>query len=242
MTGDLARWQADGNIEFLGRNDSQVKIRGFRIEPGEIESILLKKKEISDAIVIVKRDKNAENYLCAYFVSTRKVPTGELREYLDARLPDYMIPSYFYQVKEIPLSINGKVDREKLSAYESNLDTGIDYIAPNTDMEKKIAAIWMDLLDLEKVGILDNFFHIGGNSLKVMLLYRRLKEELNLDISVVSLFEHATIGSFIQYLSEQEKQERMMVHKEIERADEISKARDRKRKRIVKRGIGAPIG
>jgi tyrocidine synthetase-3 len=234
-TGDLARWFPDGNIEYLGRVDHQVKIRGFRIEPGEIERRLMSHPRVKNVVVIPKEETNSEKNLCAYVVPDGEFNVLEMREFLSGMLPNYMIPAYFYQVEEIPLTANGKVDRKKLAAYESNLETGIEYIAPNTDLEKKIADIWRDILKLDKVGVMDDFFLIGGNSLKVILLFRRLKEELNLDISVVSLFDHASIGSLINYLSEKDKQESIIAGKEIERANEINMAKERKRKQIAKR-------
>jgi amino acid adenylation domain-containing protein len=234
-TGDLARWLPDGNIEYLGRVDHQVKIRGFRIEPGEIERRLMSHPQVKNVVVIPKEETNSEKNLGAYIVPGGEFDVLEMREFLSGMLPNYMIPAYFYQVEEIPLTANGKVDRKKLATYESNLDTGIEYIAPNTDLEKKIADIWRDILKLDKVGVMDNFFLIGGNSLKVILLFRRLKEELNLDITVVSLFDHASIGSLIHYLSEKDKQESIITGKEIQRANEISMAKERKRKQIAKR-------
>ncbi|MGD2090956.1 MAG: non-ribosomal peptide synthetase, partial [Candidatus Aminicenantes bacterium] len=241
-SGDLGKWRSDGNVEFLGRLDQQVKIRGFRIEPGEIETQLMNHPQVKNVVVTAKKEANSEKDLCAYIVSDRHLNVLEIREFLSGTLPDYMIPAYFYQVEDIPLTANGKVDGKKLATYESNLDPGIEYIAPTTDMEKRIAEIWKDILKLDKVGLMDNFFQIGGNSLKVILLFRRLKERLNLDFSVVLLFDHPTIGSFIKYLSENDQQESTIIGKDIERANEIDRAKQRKRKQIAKRKKGAANG
>lgn len=241
-SGDLGKWSTHGTVTFLGRIDNQVKIRGYRVEPGEIERRLMEHDRVENAVVMTKDDPDSGKNLCAYIVSDTELNVLEIREFLAVGLPEYMLPSYFYRVDDIPLTSNGKVDGKKLTANEAGLDPGTEYIAPGTDLEKKIAEIWKDVLNVDNVGVMDNFFHMGGNSLKVILLYRRLQEELNLDISVVSLFDHATIGSFTSYLDEKEINEQKTREKEIERADDINKAKDRKKRQMAKRKRGVSRG
>lgn len=215
-TGDLAQLLPDGNIEISGRKDFQVKILGFRIEPGEIETVLLQHPDISEAVVLVKRagegmipDKNSRQadmdyYLCAYFLSKNIIETSQLREYLSGRLPYYMIPSHFIKLDKMPLTANGKIDRKSLDSAGTKLSASVVYVPPKTDMESTVADIWKEVLGLDKIGINDNFFDLGANSMDVILLNNKLKETLNIDISVVSIYRYSTIKSFIDYLSKEE--------------------------------------
>ncbi|MCP4147377.1 MAG: amino acid adenylation domain-containing protein, partial [bacterium] len=178
-TGDLARWLDDGNIEFLGRIDQQVKIRGFRIELGEIETQLRKHKEIKEAVVIVRQEeKGREQFLCAYLVSENGLKITQLREYLTLHLPEYMIPSFFIHMDEIPLNPSGKTDHKAL------LKTGIEVHgkieAPQTEVEKKMTALWAEILDRDKtqLSIDNNFFELGGHSLKATILISKMHKEM----------------------------------------------------------------
>jgi acyl-coenzyme A synthetase/AMP-(fatty) acid ligase len=169
-TGDLARWLPDGNIEFLGRIDHQVKVRGFRIELGEIESRLVEYEGLKEAVVTAQEDRTGDKHLLAYIVpSAGKVGEGQLREYLSAKLPDYMVPSYFIHLDELPLTTSGKIDRKSLPQPSEETFAGkVQYAAPRTDAEVKLVAIWSDILGLrrETIGIDDNFFERGGAFLK----------------------------------------------------------------------------
>jgi len=214
-TGDLAQWLPDGTIELLGRIDHQLKIRGFRIEAGEIENRLRMKEGIKEALVIAREDKNSDKYLCAYVVpdgtygawdmehggEAPAVLVEELREFLSKTLPGYMIPSYFMPLEKFPLNPNGKIDRKALPAPE--VKTGREYIAPSNENEEKLVQIWADVLGLEKekIGVNDNFFDLGGNSLKVMQVSGKLKETFQQDIPVIAMFQYTTIGSFAHYLN-----------------------------------------
>jgi amino acid adenylation domain-containing protein len=217
-TGDRARWLPDGNIQFLGRTDFQVKIRGFRIEPGEIENQLLKHEEINEAVILVKEpdagkagsptgpDSPGDNtkYLSAYIVSERAFNISELREYLQKELPPYMIPSTFVKVDRIPLTPNGKVDRKALESYDTGttLSTGVEYVAPRNQIEKTIAGIWKELLNLEEVGIDENFFDLGGTSLDIYRFNLKFKEAFEEEEVVLKMFRYPTIRAFARYLSE----------------------------------------
>ena len=169
-TGDLARWLPDGNIEFLGRLDYQVKIRGYRIELIEIESRLLKHEVIKEAVVISKEDPQGGKYLAAYFTGERELTGMELREHLSKELPDYMIPSSFIQLEKLPLTSNGKIDRKALPEPDGNINTGVKYEAPTNETEHKLVEIWREILGVESIGINDNFFTLGGHSLKATTL------------------------------------------------------------------------
>jgi amino acid adenylation domain-containing protein len=218
-TGDLGRLMADGSIECMGRKDSQVKIRGFRIETGEIETILLNHEAIREAVVITRTDTNGNVHLCAYIVpapSSSPSPTGkaftftitELRKYLSAELPDHMIPSYFIELDKLPLTPNGKIDRKKLPEPEPiRPQLEVTYIAPETGIEKKISDTWKGVLNLDKVGVNDSFFDLGGTSFDIIKIMSQLYDIFKKDIPVVSVFRYPTIRSFVEYLRREERVE-----------------------------------
>ncbi|HLP59025.1 MAG TPA: condensation domain-containing protein, partial [Candidatus Deferrimicrobium sp.] len=195
-TGDLARWLDDGNIEFLGRMDHQVKIRGFRIETGEIETVLLKHNAIRSAVVLAKE----EGYLCAYFTSEKEIPSSLLREYTAIYLPDYMIPSYFIRLEKIPLTSSGKIDRKALP--EPGLLIGREYTAPTGKVEEKLAEIWAEVLGIsrETIGAENNFFHLGGHSLRATVLMSKIHKYLNIKIPLEEIFKTPTIRGLALYV------------------------------------------
>lgn len=194
-TGDLARWQADGNLEFLGRIDFQLKIRGFRVEPEEIEQQLLAIDSIKEATVLGKEGKNGEKYLCAYIVSEGTADQAQIQEKLARRLPDYMVPSRFVFMSKLPLTPSGKVDRKALPDPEESAGR-VDYAPPQNEIEKALAGIWENVLIVEKPGIDDDFFDIGGNSLKLSQIFMRINahyQEYPKVVSVQDLFDNRTI-------------------------------------------------
>jgi tyrocidine synthetase-3 len=201
-TGDLARRLPDGSVEFMGRRDHQVKIRGFRIELGEIESCLLSHDDIKEAVVIIDEDPSVNRRrLCAYIVSHRPLAAGDLRRYLSERLPDYMIPSFFISLERIPLTPNGKVDHRALPGPE--IKTGEDYAAPRDEIEEKLAAIWAEVLDLKRaVGIDDNFFHLGGHSLKAAVSVSRIHRVMGARVPLVQIFKTPTVRGLARCISE----------------------------------------
>ncbi len=199
-TGDLTKWMPDGNIEYLGRIDNQVKIRGFRIELGEIENELLKHSEIKEAIVIDKVDKNGNKYLCGYIVSERELTVSELKEHLLKNLPDYMVPAYFITLDKLPLSANGKADRKALPEPDGSINTGVEYAAPANEIEEKLVSIWQELLQLEKVGINDNFFDLGGNSLSIIKMHTKIEEQNIGKIKVTDIFANPTISKLSEFI------------------------------------------
>ncbi|EQB89765.1 hypothetical protein M918_18990 [Clostridium sp. BL8] len=203
-TGDLARWLPDGNIEFLGRIDNQVKIRGFRIELGEIENRLLQHENIKEAAVLVKENKDSEKYICAYVVSDKKLQELDLKGYLKETLPEYMVPAYFVQVEKMPLKTNGKLERRALP--EPNLDVTLtEYEAPRNKVEETLSKIWSEILGVEKVGINDNFFDLGGHSLKATMLMAKIHKELNKEVPLKELFKMPTIKELSQYIKNAEE-------------------------------------
>ncbi|MCP4157627.1 MAG: amino acid adenylation domain-containing protein, partial [bacterium] len=190
-SGDLARLTQNGEMEYMGRIDHQVKIRGYRIELGEIENHLLRCDKVNDAVVLHKRDENGGSYLCAYIVSLEELSPDRLRNNLAKTLPHYMIPAYFMTITNIPLTSNGKIDRKALP--EPALKTGEDYTAPGNDIQKTLVGIWQDVLGLEKVGIGDNYFNVGGDSIKAIKLLNVINNELKSNLKIADLFVAETI-------------------------------------------------
>ena len=203
-TGDLARWLPDGKIEFLGRIDNQVKVRGFRIELEEIENQLLKHEHIKEALVRVRTDDRGDKYLCAYVVTSIDVSLAALREYLKGKLPDYMIPSYFIKLESMPLNVNGKVDTALLPEPEPGFDPASEYVAPSNHFEEILSNVWMDVLGVDRVGINDNFFTLGGDSIKAIQIMARLKKQ-NLKTEIKALFQYPTIAELSRYVTRDER-------------------------------------
>jgi amino acid adenylation domain-containing protein len=205
-TGDLARWLPGGQIEFLGRIDQQVKIRGFRIEPAEIEAVLGKHPEVAAAAVLVRRETDGEKRLVACVVPRSAPPPspGELRAFLKERLPEAMIPAAFVTVGALPLNANGKVDRRALDALAAaSLEGGegraaSSYMAPRTPVESAIAQIWQEVLGVDRVGVTDNFFDLGGHSLLVMRVLSRIRCALHVDLPAQTLFEAPTVAALAE--------------------------------------------
>jgi amino acid adenylation domain-containing protein len=195
-TGDLARYQLDGNIEFLGRLDHQVKIRGFRIELSEVEAVLCNHPQVQQAVAIAIADLNGNKRLVAYVVvnDEEHLSTQQLREYLQQQLPAYMVPSVFVILDTLPLTPNGKVDRKALPAPDGEIEREHEYVAPRTEIEQILVNIFSEVLGIETIGIHDNFFELGGHSLLATQLISRLRQALQIDISVRILFETSTIA------------------------------------------------
>ncbi|WP_026579340.1 bacitracin non-ribosomal peptide synthetase BacC [Bacillus sp. SB47] len=199
-TGDLAKWLPDGNIEFIGRIDHQVKIRGFRIELGEIESRLEMHEDINETIVIVREDEESRPYICAYITAKREISLDELKGFLGEKLPDYMIPAYFVNMDKLPLTKNGKVDRKALPEPDRTMGAESEYEAPRNETEEKLAAIWRDILKVEKAGINDHFFELGGHSLKAAAMAARIRKELKAEIPLGQIFKTPTIKGLGEYI------------------------------------------
>ncbi len=216
-TGDLARWLPDGNIEYLGRADNQVKIRGFRIEIGEIENQLSKLKEIKEAVVVAKSDNNGDKYLCGYITAEQEVAITSIKEELSKELPAYMIPNYMLQIDKIPLTTNGKIDKKALPEIDMEQMLETEYEAPGNEIEEKLVEIWEEVLDRKHVGINDNYFDLGGHSLKAVLIISKIKKELKVEIKVRELFENPTIKALGMIIESSEKKEYITINKAEEK-------------------------
>ena len=205
-TGDLGRCLADGSIQYLGRRDHQVKIRGFRVELGEVEARIKEVEAVADGVVVLREDRPEDTSLVAYYVvrEGQAVETSDVRRHLQAKLPEYMVPQHFVELASLPLTPNGKVDRKALPRPEADSVLEQGYVAPRTETEQKIAAVWQEVLSREKVGVHDNFFDIGGFSLLMAKVQNKLQKDLNKPISMVTLFQYPTIGSLCNYLCSSE--------------------------------------
>ncbi|MCP5102465.1 MAG: AMP-binding protein, partial [bacterium] len=211
-TGDMVRWLSNGEIEFTGRIDQQVKIRGFRIELTEIESQLLKHPAVKEAVVIDRKD-DGEKYLCAYVVPGGAAPAGhpysgalciehgEAKEFLSQTLPDYMIPAFFIPIEKIPLTPNGKIDKEELPEPHFQLES-VQYVSPRDEIEEKLVKIWSGVLEVDEVhiGIDSNFFDLGGHSLKAAPLVARIHKAFNIKVPLAELFVSGCIRKLAQYI------------------------------------------
>jgi amino acid adenylation domain-containing protein/non-ribosomal peptide synthase protein (TIGR01720 family) len=198
-SGDLAKMLPDGNLEYIGRIDNQVKIRGYRIEPGEIESCLLQMASVRQAVVIGGEDGDGNKDLCAYVVAANHTGIGDIRDYLGAVLPEYMIPSRFYRIDRIPVNINGKVDREALLEIQDRMGMDDEYAAPRNEAEEKLAEIWSQVLAIEKVGIHDSFFALGGDSIKAIQVSARM-QKFQMKVRLHDILQHPTIGELSAYV------------------------------------------
>ena len=201
-TGDWVRWNADGQLEYLGRIDHQVKIRGLRIELGEVEAQLLAQPEIRAAVAVAKASPHGA-YLIAYVCTAedRTIDSAQIRERLSQTLPDYMVPGVVLALDTLPLTANGKVDRKALP--EPEIHTGAEYQAPQGEVEATLAQIWSEVLGVERVGRGDNFFDLGGHSLLLLKLHRRLQaQRFAVTPSVIDLFRYSTIESLAAFLAD----------------------------------------
>ena len=204
-TGDLARMLPNGTFECLGRNDSQVKVRGYRIELGEIEAALVKHEAITEAAVIARRDEFEETNLVGYYVpaKTGDLSVSDLKAFLRESLPEYMVPAFFVEMDALPRTPNRKVDRNALPDPEGQRPSLEDsYVAPRTPTEQTIADVWAEVLQLEQVGIQDNFFDLGGHSLQATRVIARLREPLQYDVPLRLFFENPTIAELALAITE----------------------------------------
>ncbi|ROM59198.1 non-ribosomal peptide synthetase [Pseudomonas poae] len=193
-TGDLASWRADGTLLYQGRNDLQLKIRGFRIEPGEIETCLATYAGVKDAVVMAREDQPGDKRLVAYYTADAALPIEALRAHLQARLPDYMVPSAYVRLELLPLTANGKLDRKGLPVPDQSALLSRGYEAPEGEVETLLAQIWQDVLKLERVGRHDHFFELGGHSLLAVSLIERMRQ-VGLSADVRVLFSQPSLAA-----------------------------------------------
>ena len=193
-TGDLARCLPDGNIEFCGRIDHQVKLHGYRVELGEIEEALREHGGVQDAVVLLREDESGDKQVVAYVTSRQTLTPATLREHLKARLPQYMVPSAFVLMERLPLTSNGKIDRQGLAAFSFEKAPARDFILPHTETEKALALIWTRLLKVENIGINDDVFDLGAHSLQAMKALTQIRDVFEVSLSLRNLFEHPTVA------------------------------------------------
>jgi thioesterase domain-containing protein/acyl carrier protein len=206
-TGDLVRRGMDGWMEFLGRLDHQVKVRGFRIELGEIETVLRQHPDVRDAVVVAHAGRPGEKRLVAYVTAmdSSPLPTAGLRDLLRQNLPPYMMPSAFVAVDQFPTTLNGKIDRQALPSPDDHVcrDTSVAYVAPGTPTEELLAAFWRDRLGLGQIGIYDNFFDLGGDSLATLQLSLEIERATGQTVPMTSIFDAPTIAGMAAILDGQ---------------------------------------
>ncbi|HEU5379577.1 MAG TPA: amino acid adenylation domain-containing protein [Ktedonobacteraceae bacterium] len=236
-TGDLARYRADGILEFLGRNDHQVKLRGFRIELGEIENALVHYPPIKDVAVVLREDDVDDQRLVAYIVlqQGQNCTSKDISDYLKERLPEYMVPAHLIMLEELPLTMNGKVDQSRLPV------PGIAprkqeqaYIAPQTAIEQEIVAIWQDVLRTRQIGIYDNFFEAGGHSLLLIQVHHRLEQAVHLHIPLVELFRYSTIHALAMYIN-QLREEEAPAQMHEDRSNQLAAGKNRFKQRLLQK-------
>ncbi|MEO1626759.1 MAG: MupA/Atu3671 family FMN-dependent luciferase-like monooxygenase, partial [Bacteroidota bacterium] len=208
-TGDLAKWLPDGRIQLLGRADNQVKINGHRIELEEVENVLLQLPQVSNVAVMVQQDEQDNRSLVAYIVTQDSVQSKDLRQFLQDRLPAYMVPTSFLELASIPLTANGKINRKLLAQMDSrSIDSGDDYVQPTNDIEEQLVQIWSDLLKIpaENIGIQSNFFDLGGNSILAIKLLGTINKTFELQISLVDLYTEANIEKLAERIGGKKKE------------------------------------
>lgn len=205
-SGDLGRWQQNGELEFLGRLDEQIKIRGFRIEPGEIECALLSYAEVQSAVVISRELSNANPVLLAYVIVSEVVDYDALLIYLKERLPEYMLPAHIIPLPALPVTVNGKIDKSALpSPSISHNAASRLFITPTNETEHALQTIWQDLLDVTPISIDDNFFELGGHSMKVTSLAASIRDQLEVDLPLAALFKAPTIRQLAELILDHTK-------------------------------------
>ncbi|BCL84575.1 amino acid adenylation domain-containing protein [Ktedonobacteria bacterium brp13] len=226
-TGDLARYLPDGSLEFLGRADQQVKIRGFRVEPGEIEAYLSQYPGVQAVVVLAREDQPGEKQLVAYIVAQsavqnaaqKKMEERKWRAYLSKHLPPYMLPSVFVQLDAFPLTANGKVERRALPVPErGQVEVEVEYVAPRTPLEAQLTQIWAAVLGLERVGVQNNFFDLGGHSLNATQIISRVQQATGVTLPLRSLFEDPTVAGLaraIEQMLTQQKEVSQIVFQPV---------------------------
>ena len=229
-TGDLVRYLPDGNLEYLSRIDNQVKLRGFRIELGEIESVLMQHPDVKQAVVTLYKNNDDEK-LIAYVLPSSDISQSELRQFLQDKLPAYMIPSNYMMLEEFPLTPNRKIDRKALPTPEKIRPELENYVIPKTKIEQEIAQIWQEVLQVEKIGIHDNFFDLGGHSLLMVKVQSKLREKFSHDVSLVEMFRHPTISALVNYFSRTDDE----VQPDDSRNEQIATGKERLKQRLKKR-------
>jgi nucleoside-diphosphate-sugar epimerase/aryl carrier-like protein len=218
-TGDLARWRTDGELEYLGRIDTQVKIRGLRIELGEIESVMSGFDGIGLTAVADKRDDDNRQYLVGYYTSSKDVDEKALRQHLSAKLPKYMVPNYFVRLEQMPMTASGKIDRKNLPVPDFTENRN-EYVAPETETEIKLCKLLEKLFGLEKVGVTDDFFELGGDSLKA-IEYTAKAHNAGIEIALQQVFDYPTVRELCRLLENGAKRKILYTKADFEKYNEL---------------------
>ena len=230
-TGDLARYRSDGKVEFLGRVDYQVKVRGHRIELGEIEQLLLDRPEISDSVVMAREDVPGDQRLVAYLIPTdnQDLDVGSVRADLRESLPDFMVPSHFVPLDAFPLTPNAKIDRKALPApSQPTTSAKTQHAMPRNHTEEKVIEIWTEVLGVERVGVQDNFFDMGGHSLLAVKAHRMLKQSFAKPVAITDLFRYPTVRTLAAFLEETMEQDKVT-------ASDAGQLRGQRRRQLLRR-------
>jgi amino acid adenylation domain-containing protein len=200
-TGDVGKWRQDGTVEFIGRKDNQVKIRGHRIELGEIENALLQYAGVEETVVIVHEDRSGDKSLVAYLVSRNRPDTELLRNHLAAKVPLYMIPSWFILLEKMPLTENGKIDRKRLPPPDDTLAEQLNrFVEPKTSTEKELVAIFQEVLGRGRISVKENFFELGGHSLKMLKVISKIQERFHVRLDVATFFQSPSVVSLAKFI------------------------------------------
>ena len=220
-TGDYGIMHPEGFVEFIGRKDNQVKIRGYRVELGEIEKKMEGHEFINSAVVLLIEDGQGQKVLCGYYTSEEELEPSEIRTYLERELPQYMIPAIFMELDELPLTANGKVDRKVLPKPDLTKIAERRYKEPRNETEKRLEAIWEEVLGCEKIGIDENFFELGGNSITMVKVRTEISREFNVDLALKELLKYNTIEKLSEILEKEEAHDReSLTYPHIEHDEE----------------------
>ncbi|WDD36956.1 amino acid adenylation domain-containing protein (plasmid) [Nostoc sp. UHCC 0926] len=245
-TGDLARYLPNGEIEYLGRIDYQVKVRGFRIELGEIEAHLSQHPKVRETVVVVRSDEASSQRIVAYVVPQKEqaLTITQLRDFLESKLPNYMVPTAFVMLEALPLTPNGKIHRKALPAPDQTRpELEAIYQPPQTEVEKTITKIWQEVLHVEELGIHDNFFELGGHSLLLVQVHSKLQKIFQQDFPLVEMFQYPTINHLARYLSHKSGEQesfRQHSHRPESRTTSVERRKQaRKEHRAAQKGVSS---
>lgn len=216
-TGDIARWMSDGNLQFLGRKDAQVKIRGFRIELDEVKGVIDQCEGVKNSVVVDCTDENNEKFLCAYMVLTKEVTVMELQNSMLTKLPKYMIPSAFVKIESMPVTLTGKINRRMLPKPHTNIEIGNLYVPAENLMEEYCIDLWKALFGLDNIGVNDDFFLLGGNSLKAMSFIEMLERQHKLKLDLIDIYQNTTIRNLVKHIKKSERNKIVLLEKVQER-------------------------
>jgi amino acid adenylation domain-containing protein len=247
-TGDLARCGGDENLEFVGRADQQVKIRGYRIELGEIEARLAEREGVGEVVVMAREDRIGDKRLVAYYTGAEEnggagegIGAEELRRHLSVTLPAYMVPAAYVRLEKMPLTANGKLDRKVLPAPEGDAYGARDYEEPVGEIERTVAEIWADVLKVERPGVSQNFFDLGGHSLLLLKVLSKLKEEFDRPVAIVDLFRYPTIRSLSFFLAQINTKAPVLLQQDVVQSVEAGVARQSLRLQLSKSFMGQEL-